>query len=57
MSFKIYIRDSIGNEIQMIAPGLPKIFNVAMLNITDGMLVKGNYRIPVEHILFIQEII
>ena len=57
MSFKIYIRDYAGNEIADIDPGLPKIFNTAQLNITDGMLVKGNYRIPIEHILFIQEIL
>ncbi len=56
MSFKIYIRDEIGNEIHKVDAALPKVFNSANLNITDGMLVKGNYRIPVEHILFIQEV-
>lgn len=57
MSFKIYIRDGIGNEIHNVDPYLPKVLDVANLNITDGMLIKGNYRIPVEHILFIQEIL
>jgi len=56
MSFKIYIRDDIGNHITAIDEDLPKIFNVISLNITDGMLIKGKYRIPLEHILFIQEV-
>jgi len=57
MPFKIYIRDDIGNQICNINQDLPKIFNVTTLNITDGMLVKGDYRIPIEHILFIQEVL
>lgn len=57
MAFKIYIRDDIGNKVRAVGPDLPKVLSVQNLNITDGMLIKGNYRIPIAHILFIQEII
>jgi len=42
--------------ISGIDPDLPKQFNTATLNITDGLLSKGNYKIPIEHILFIHEV-
>ncbi len=57
MAFKIYIKDNIGNMIHQHLNGIPKIIEVQNLTITDGMLIKGNYRIPIDHILFIQEII
>lgn len=56
MSFVVYIKDNIGNMVSAIDPNLPKVFTTSTLQITDGMLVKGNYRLPVEHILFIHEV-
>jgi len=52
MSFDITLQENIGNEIGL---GI-KTFNVVTLNITNGLLKKGDYYIPVEHILFIKEI-
>jgi len=42
--------------IAAIDQDLPKKFTTQSLQITNGFLVKGNYRIPINHILFIQEI-
>ena len=52
MVFQITLKDNIGNEINK---GI-KTFNVTTLNITDGLLKKGSYYIPVNHILFIEEV-
>jgi hypothetical protein len=56
MSFEIHLKDNIGNDLSKILADLPKIITVQTLQITDGFLVKGNYRIPIEHILFIKEV-
>lgn len=56
MSYIVYIKDNIGNMIGGIDQNLPKQFTTGTLQITDGLLKKSNYLIPVEHILFIEEI-
>ena len=56
MVFEIYVKDEIGNQISSIEGELPKIVTVTALEIADGLLKKGNYYIPVEHILFIKEV-
>jgi len=55
MPFNIYLRDNIGNEITQFLD-IPKLITVNELTITDGMLIKGNFRIPIHHILFIWEV-
>lgn len=50
--FKITLLDNIGNEIGKNV----KTFNVSTLEINNGLLKKGNYYIPIEHILFIEEV-
>jgi len=57
MVFEIYLKDEIGNQIAQHLDELPKVVTVASLTINDGLLKKGNYYIPVEHILFIEEIV
>lgn len=55
MTFDIYLKKDIGNEISYrVAVG--KKFNVATVSIQDGLLKKGSYYIPVDHILFIKEV-
>jgi len=55
-TFKIYLKDNIGNMFKQIDEDLPKQFTTQSLQISNGLLSKGNYKIPVEHILFIQEV-
>lgn len=57
MPFEIYIKKEIANEISQIVEEVnrDKIV-VATLDITYGLLTKGNYKIPLNHILFIKEI-
>jgi len=50
--FKVTIKENIGNEIDRDV----KTFNVSTLEINNGLLKKGNYYIPIEHILFIEEV-
>lgn len=56
MTFEIHLKKQIGNEIGFILGEGFKIVYVSTLNITDGLLKKGDYYIPIEHILFIKEI-
>lgn len=55
MTFEIYLKKELGNDIaQYVDVG--KMFAVTTLNITDGLLKKGAYQIPIEHVLFIKEV-
>jgi hypothetical protein len=54
--FKITLKHDIGNEISNITGQGIKTFNVATLDINNGLLKKGNYYIPIQHILFIEEV-
>ncbi len=56
MSFKVYLKRNIGYQIANIDQDLPIVFSVQTLQITDGLLKKGAYSIPLTHILFIQEV-
>lgn len=55
MSFEIYLRDDIGNQISGFVD-VGKKFTVTTLDLNEGLLKKGSYRIPIEHILFIKEV-
>jgi len=55
MSFTVYLKKDEGNQINHILGTNVKVTTVATLNISDGLLKKGNYYIPVDHILFIEE--
>jgi len=57
MVFEIYLKDDIGNQIATILNEEIKVTTAPTLDITDGLLKKGKYYIPVEHILFIKEIV
>lgn len=52
MVFIVTLKEHIGNEINK---GI-KTFNVSTLEINNGLLKKGSYYIPVNHILFIEEV-
>lgn len=56
MAYVVYLKNNIGNMILQIDQDLPKQFTTSTLQITDGLLTKGDYKIPVEHILFIHEV-
>lgn len=56
MSFEIYLKKEIGNEIGYILGEGFKTVTVSTLDISDGLLKKGSYYVPVEHILFIKEV-
>jgi len=56
MAFVVYLKETEGNEISNILETHIKKFNVATLEISNGLLKKGSYYIPVEHILFIKEV-
>lgn len=56
MPFEIYFKKDEGNQISTILNESIKITTVATLTITNGLLKKGNYYIPIEHILFIKEV-
>ena len=56
MTFEIHLKDDIGNEISALVD-VGKVFTVSTLNIyNDILLKKGNYYVPIEHILFIKEV-
>lgn len=50
--FQVTLKDEIGNEIDK---GI-KTFNVTTLEIDKGLLKKGDYYIPITHILYIEEV-
>lgn len=56
MAFEIYLKKEIGNQIGELFTELPKKITVTTLTISDGLLKKGNYQIPIEHILVIKEV-
>lgn len=56
MAFEVYLKKEIGNAINTILDTNIKVFEVATLDINFGLLKKGNYQIPIEHILFIKEV-
>lgn len=56
MSFDVHLKKAEANETSHILGVGIRSFNVSTLDISDGLLVKGSYRIPVEHILFIKEV-
>jgi len=56
MVYQITIRKDLQNELFHYVDKIPKQITVSTLNITDGLLKKGDYYIPVEHILFIEEV-
>lgn len=55
MAYVIYLKKDEGNQISEILEMGIKQFTVPTLSIIDGLLKKGNYYIPVQHILFIKE--
>jgi hypothetical protein len=57
MPYNIYFKKEIQNEISRYKQIVNKTITVTtMPTITDGFLVKNNVRIPVCHILFIEEV-
>ena len=56
MSFNIYLSKPYYALIYEITGKSVKKFNVPTLDINNGLLRKNNYYIPVEHILFIEEV-
>lgn len=56
MAFEIYIKKEIQNEIAIYIDDVNKKITLQNLNISDGLLTAGSYKIPVEHILFIKEV-
>ena len=56
MVFTVYLKDDIGNQLgELLGKGM-KSFNVGTLSISDGLLTKGDYRIPINHILLVVEV-
>ena len=56
MTFIITIKKEIQNEVSTYLEDVTKQITVTTLNISDGLLKKGSYYIPVSHILFIEEV-
>ena len=56
MPFDVYLKKDIGNQISFIIGNSVKKFSVSNIEISSGLLKKGSYQIPVEHILFIEEV-
>ena len=56
MPYVVYLKENEGQQINNILELNLKSFNVSTLDISNNLLKKGNYYIPVEHILFIKEI-
>ena len=56
MVYRVTLKGNIHSEIDKYFQGIERKIEVATLNITDGLLKKGSYYIPVEHILFIEEV-
>jgi hypothetical protein len=58
MTFIVYIKDDIGNQISKVTGQPLKIlsFDELSWDITGNFLIKGDYRLPREHILFIKEV-
>lgn len=56
MAYLITIKKDIQNQISQYITGVNKQITVSTLEINNGLLKKGSYYIPVEHILFIEEV-
>jgi len=54
--FKVYLKKNEGNEISNVLDLSIKSFTVPILEISNGLLKKGNYYVPIQHILFINEV-
>jgi len=53
--FKVYLKNKEGNEISLVKQ-TGKIIELNQLNITDGCVTFGNYYLPLNNILFIEEV-
>ena len=56
MSYVVYLKTYEANEISIHRGLSVSKFTVQTLEISNGLLKKGDYYIPVEHILFIEEV-
>lgn len=56
MPYKIYLKKSIQNEISNYKQIINKVTTVNDYTVVNGFLVKNNLAIPIDHILFIEEI-
>lgn len=56
MTFTVYLKKDEGNQISDVLNIGIKTFNVTTLEISNGLLKKGDYHIPIDHILFIREV-
>ena len=55
MAFEIYLKKQEGNEINAFLD-IGKKVTVQNYTITNGLLEVGNYKLPIDNILFIKEI-
>lgn len=56
MSFDVYLKKDVSNEIANKLNEIPDKITVSSLTIVNGLLQKGNYYIPIGNILFIKEV-
>jgi len=56
MPFEIYLKTEIAFQINHYENIDGHTVTVNTLDITDGLFKKGDYYIPIDHILFIKEI-
>jgi hypothetical protein len=57
MPYEIQLKIDIASELELMFGLEVSSFTVQDLTINNGLLKKGNYYIPVEHILFIKEVV
>jgi len=55
MTFTVYLKTDEGNQISNILSSNIDTFQCAVVEITDGLLKKGKYYVPLGNILFIKE--
>jgi hypothetical protein len=56
MAYKVHLKKTEGNEISNILNTGVKEFTVETLTITNGLIYKGNKAIPIQSILFVEEV-
>lgn len=56
MTYKVYLKEGIGNDISDIIGSGIKEFTVNDLVITNSCIQKGAYLLPITNVLFIEEI-
>jgi len=56
MVFQIILKKEIQNEIATYLGEIPKTITIPALDINNGLLTKGSYKIPIDHILIIKEL-